>query len=297
MDDFLKLKLDKMKPEGRKAAVRYLLGGAVANQAKRKQQFEFELMSEYTEAAKEIVANWGRMQGLSTGFPSLDRLTKGLVGGEVTVIAARTSVGKTALAVNIANNVAIQGVPVLFVTLEMTKAQLTSRYLYINGGDTEDYYTAAALTVLQKQDELNWESIDGLIENFVENFTNGLVIIDHLHYFTRELQNAAEDIGRITKEFSKNAHRHNVPVVLISHVRKGSGDVNIDDLRGSSYIGQDADVVLTCGRSEDGSVLAVKVEKNRNRGIDADHSETKLLYDRTKITEMPGATMGMRYES
>lgn len=287
MDDFLKLKLDKLQDTKREEVLQYLLGITEDKRVLRSKQYDLDPLSDYTEEAKAIQENWGRFQGISSGYDTIDKLTKGFVGGELTVIAAKTTVGKTALAVNIANRVALKGTPVLFVTLEMTRPQLTSRFLFINGGDTDSYRKVAPLVVMQRSDELDWKSIDGLIGNFCKDFTNGFVVIDHLHYFTRELENVSEDLGRITKELKKNAIRHNVPVVLISHVRKSNGRISIEDLRGSSYVAQDADIVLLCGRSDDGKKLGVRIEKNRNRGYDYDNNEVWLFYDQTKITELP----------
>ncbi len=284
MDKYLQLKLDDLTEKKRGAVLDYLLKITKDTHDARRKDYRIESMADYADEAKQIAENWGKFQGISSGYPSIDKLTKGFVGGEVTVIAAKTSVGKTALAVNIANKVALQGLPVLFVTLEMTKAQLTSRFMFLNNDD--DYTKVESLVSFQKTDELDWKSIDGLIGNFCGEFTNGLVVIDHLHYFTRELEKASEDLGRITKEFTKNAKRHNVPIILISHVRKANGQISMEDLRGSSYIGQDTDIVLLCGRSEDGTKLGIKLAKNSNRGHDYHDDEIELLYDKTKISEV-----------
>lgn len=141
----------------------------------------------------------------------------------------------TLLAMNIANNIAKTGKRVLFVTLEMTHAELTSRYMYINGGaDSRDYKTVALNTLFQQNDELDWRDIDGLIKNAKERLDVDLVIIDHLHYFSRDTVNTAEDLGRITKEFKKNAIRYNIPIILISHIRKMAKDEQLsgESLRG-----------------------------------------------------------------
>jgi replicative DNA helicase len=239
-------------------------------------KFQLTSMADHIEAAKERYENWGKMFGLSTGFPSIDQLTLGMPGGELIIVAGETSRGKTLLSMNIANFVAKNGGRVLFVTLEMTYAELTSRYMFLNGGaDTEEFLTVAANTVFQHNDELDWKDIDGLIANAKQQLDVDLVVVDHLHYFTRELQNVAEDLGRITKEFSKNAKRHNIPIILISHVRKiGQGeDLNENALRGSSYIGQDADIVLFVARDPETNEMGVLMTKNRNRG---------KLSDRTK---------------
>jgi replicative DNA helicase len=259
---------------------------------------ESDLVSllEFGDAGNKMLQNWGKMQGISSGYPSVDRLTKGFVGGELTIVAGQTSYGKTALCLNIANNVALTGKTILFVSMEMSGAQINARYQKINGGMTDAYFTVAANTVLQKKDELNWKSIDALIGNAKEEMGVELVVIDHLHYFTRELEHASEDIGRIVKEIKKNCLRHNIPVLLISHIRKTNGqEATLEDLRGSSFIGQDADIVLMVGRDkEDMDSLFVKIEKNRNRGYDFAHNIAELEISETVITEKqeeaPGVT-------
>lgn len=252
----------------------------------KQNKYQVASMLDYIDASKERYAHWGELQGLSTGFPSIDTLTLGMVGGELIIIAGPTSRGKTLLSMNIANNIAKKGGRVLFVTLEMTHAELTSRYMYVNGGwDTNDFATVAANTIFQVNDELDWQDIDGLMQNAKEQLDVDLVIIDHLHYFTRELQNVAEDLGRITKEFKKNAKRYDIPVILISHIRKMQKDEELsgESLRGSSLIAQDADVVLMVNRDPETNQMGVMIDKNRNRGKLSDrtkdwfgHSEREL---------------------
>jgi replicative DNA helicase len=248
----------------------------VNNLGGKENKYQVASMLDYIDEAQERYDNWGKMQGLSTGFPSIDKLTLGLVGGELIIVAGQTSRGKTLLSMNIANNIAKTGKTVLFVTLEMTHAELTSRYMFVNGGaGSESFGGVAANTLFQANDELDWKDIDGLIKNAKEELNVDLVVIDHLHYFTRELANVAEDLGRITKEFKKNAIRYNIPIILISHVRKMAKDEQLsgESLRGSSLIAQDADIVLLVDRDPETNAMGVMVDKNRNRG---------KLSDRTK---------------
>lgn len=248
----------------------------VNNLGGKQNKYQVASMLDYIDEAQERYDNWGKMQGLSTGFPSIDKLTLGLVGGELIIVAGQTSRGKTLLSMNIANNIAKTGKTILFVTLEMTHAELTSRYMFVNGGaNSETFGSVASNTLFQANDELDWKDIDGLIKNAKEELNVDLVVIDHLHYFTRELANVAEDLGRITKEFKKNAIRYNIPVILISHVRKMAKDEQLsgESLRGSSLIAQDADIVLLVDRDPETNAMGVMVDKNRNRG---------KLSDRTK---------------
>lgn len=205
------------------------------NQKNNKQsKYEVVPMTDFIDEAENRYRLWGKMQGLSTGFSNIDRLTLGLVGGELIIIAGQTSRGKTLLSMNIANNVAKTGRIVLFVTLEMTHVELTSRYMYLNGGESKDFIEVSTNTLFQKNDELGWKDIDGLIRNAKEELGADLVVVDHLHYFTRETEKASEDLGRITKEFKKNAIRHNIPIILVSHVRKLGKDEKLsgESLRG-----------------------------------------------------------------
>lgn len=252
----------------------------------KQNKYQVASMLDYIDDAKERFENWGKMQGMSTGFPSIDELTLGLVGGELIIVAGPTSRGKTLLSMNISNNVALQGGKVLFVTLEMTKAELTSRYMFRNGGwNSEEFALVAANTIFQENDSLDWQDIAGLIANAKEELDVDLVVIDHLHYFTRELNNVAEDLGRITKEFKLAAIRHNIPIILISHIRKlaQGEELSGDSLRGSSLIAQDADVVLMVNRDPETNAMGVLIDKNRNRGKLSDRTKNWAGRDEREI--------------
>lgn len=240
------------------------------NQINGKQnKYQVSSMLDHVEEAEERYKHRDEIQGLSTGFPSIDKLTMGLVAGELIVVAGPTSKGKTLLSMHISNNVAKKGGRVLFITLEMTKAEMTSRYMYINGGSaTHDFQTVAANTIFQENDELDWKDIDGLIQNAKEQLDVDLVVIDHLHYFARDIKNAAEELGKITMTFKKNAIRHKLPIILISHIRKLGKDEDLsgDSLRGSSLIAQDSDIVLLVNRDPETNQMGVLIDKNRNRG-------------------------------
>lgn len=285
----MKVALEKIKDlsiEQREDLTNALVKKMLGAKADKLKKYEFESLAEYTEDAKILMQQWGKMQGVSSGFENIDKLTKGFVGGEVTIIAGKTSYGKTMASINIANQVALAGKPVLFVTMEMTKREVASRFMKINDSQPGDYQSVAQLVTMQREDELTWRDVDGLVGNFVKQFDRGLVVIDHLHYFTRQLENTAEDLGRITKEIKKNAIRHDVPVILVSHVRKVGNDqsATMEDLRGSSYIAQDADIVLMVGRdTEDKTIMSLKIEKNRNRGFDYDRSEAYFKLDTIKM--------------
>jgi replicative DNA helicase len=242
----------------------------------KKNKYQVSSMMDYVDASKERYKNWGKLQGLSTGFPSIDEQTLGMVDGELIIVAGPTSRGKTLLAMSISNNVAKYGGRVLFVTLEMTKEELTSRYMYVNGGwGTEEFALVSANTIFQDNDELDWKDIDGLIQNAKEQLDVDLVVIDHLHYFARDIKNASEELGKITMTFKKNAIRHKVPIILISHIRKLGKDEDLsgESLRGSSLIAQDSDIVLLVNRDPETNAMGILIDKNRNRGKISDRTK------------------------
>jgi Replicative DNA helicase len=266
---FLKSKIETLKPADQVKLYEYVLGASVEAAKSAAKELEFNMMIDYHDEIEFRMKNWGKIMGLHTGNWVLDRMTMGLAPGELTVIGGATSNGKTALSMNIAANIAKQGKSVLFVTLEMTHGEAGVRFRKILG--EEQYLNTAANIFFQKNDELSWKSIDGLVRKAKEEAECELVVIDHLHYFTREVQNVADELGNITKELKKNAIRHQLPIILISHTRKAPDShtrkTGINDLRGSSYIAQDADIVLMVERNlkEFPNDIIVTLEKNRNR--------------------------------
>lgn len=266
---FLKSKIETLKPADQVKLYEYVLGASVDAAKSAAKELEFNMMIDYHDEIEFRMKNWGKIMGLHTGNWVLDRMTMGLAPGELTVIGGATSNGKTALSMNIAANVAKQGKSVLFVTLEMTHGEAGVRFRKILG--EEQYLNTATNIFFQKNDELSWKSIDGLVRKAKEEAECELVVIDHLHYFTREVQNVADELGNITKELKKNAIRHQLPIILISHTRKAPDShtrkTGINDLRGSSYIAQDADIVLMVERNlkEFPNDIIVTLEKNRNR--------------------------------
>lgn len=266
---FLKGKIEALKPADQVKLYEYVLGASVETAKSARAELEFEMLADYHDEIEFRMKNWGKIMGLHTGNWVLDRMTMGLAPGELIVIGGATSNGKTVLSMNIAANVAKQGKSVLFVTLEMTHGEAGVRFRKILG--EEQYDKCGATIFFQKNDELSWHSIDGLIRKAKEEADCELVVIDHLHYFTREIQNIADELGNITKELKKNAIRHQLPIILISHTRKAPNShtrkTGINDLRGSSYIAQDADIVLMVERNlkEFPNDIIVTLEKNRNR--------------------------------
>ena len=239
------------------------------------------------EGSSKELEEWakkdGQLRGLTTGYWTLDRMTAGLCGGDLDVIAGVSSIGKTNLAVNMMARQMALGHKVAFVTLEMSKRSILQRLYSIM---TKNYFDGIMQTspmLVQEQDRIPYESIKYAVEQAKE-WGAEVFYIDHLHYFSRSMQNQAEGLGAITQEFKLVAKEYDIPIVLISQMRKTEGRRPTgDDLRGSALIKQDADIVLILDKNEeiikqDGTTENVRVtlDKNRDRLIWRIESEATL---------------------
>lgn len=200
-------------------------------------------------------------------------MTCGFAPGELTIVAGETSQGKTLLCCNVAANMIKEKHKVVFVTLEMTKAELLSRFWKILGYKTdgegcEQLVNACKYLRFQQIDRMDWKTIPYLIEQ-AKDWGAECVFIDHLHYFARDMHDMANELGIITQEFKQAAIKFNIPIVLVSHTRKiekGKKHADLNDLRGSSYIAQDADIVLMVWQDKDSpDTITIGLDKNRNR--------------------------------
>lgn len=219
------------------------------------------------------------LTGVPTGFPELDGLTGGLQSGDLIVVAARPSMGKTALAVNLAWTAAVlERTPVALFSLEMTRDQLVERMVCsearVNLSDFRnqrlakdaDWFalTHAADQLYQSQIHIDDTALVSVVQirnkarrwrsskSVFDGATNGLVVVDYLQLMrgrrgrsdTREREIA--DISRGLKALAKELH---VPVVALSQLNRSvesreNKRPRLSDLRESGAIEQDADLVV-----------------------------------------------------
>jgi replicative DNA helicase len=238
----------------------------------------------------------GHIYGLSTGYYSLDRLTSGLIKQEVVVLAARPGQGKTALALNIAYNLASSAdkIPVLFFSLEMSKRQLVQRLVSMITGIDLYHITNATLTSEQMS------KIDGAMQSLWElplhiDDTPGLTPLDLLRIARRAKKR--QGIKLIAVDYLQKVRAHergrtreqevsaainmtthiakeiDVPVLVLSQLNRGfedhaDGIPRLSDLRESGAIEQDAHQVWFVVREKAQDLYTgaatIYVEKNRN---------------------------------
>lgn len=213
----------------------------------------------------------GTMLGVPTGFADLDAMTLGLMPADMIVIAARPSVGKTSLAMNIAENVAIGAkMPVGIFSLEMnstslvtrmicSRAKVNIRSLRENGFLSEADFpklTAAASAIAQAPifiDETSGLSIMQLrskARRMVQQHGIKLFVIDYLqllHSNNRRCENRQQEVADISGGIKGLAKELDIPIVVLCQLNreadKREGRPKLSDLRESGSIEQDADIV------------------------------------------------------
>ena len=234
-------------------------------------QNDIAFLSTYEEQAMEYLKNEGKFQGVSTGYKSIDSLMGSFLPGEIFTLGGDTGHGKSLLAMNIAQNVYKQTQqPVLFINLELTVEQAVQRF-YNLAGEDRDY----AGIMVQTQLDINYTDIDHLMARAKEEDV-ALVVVDHLHFFDDSIgDNAHAAITRIMKYFKRCAMKHELPVLLLSHVtpsKKQDGSTYQPDLhsfKGSKSIEQVSDMVGFVFRHEDNTRLVdFYMRKNRSRPLE-----------------------------
>ena len=221
-----------------------------------------------------------RVSGLSTGFAKFDEMTGGLHGGELLILAARPSMGKTALALNIAQHVATHPQmrkPVAVFSLEMSSASLLTRLLcsaarvdqhkfragYLNADERRKLQVALAdLTesplFLDDTAGVNLMDIHSKLRRMQAEYGLSLVVIDYLQLMSSRgrNENRNQEVSAISRGLKLMAKDLNVPFLVLSQLSRASetriGDhkPQLSDLRDSGSIEQDADLVAFIFREE-----------------------------------------------
>jgi replicative DNA helicase len=214
----------------------------------------------------------GELSGLSTGFADLDKMTDGLHGGEMVIVAARPSMGKTSLAMNVAEHVALNlNLPVCVFSLEMSASSLILRMLcslarvnmrnirdgFMSEADfpklmTASSQLAAAKLLIDDTAGLSILQLRARARRLHQQHGIKLFVIDYLQLLNstarRAQENRQQEIADISSGLKALAKELNVPVMVLSQLnRELEKDKNrkprLSDLRESGSIEQDADLV------------------------------------------------------
>jgi replicative DNA helicase len=259
------------------------------------------LVVDLLDRVQEMADNPNDITGVPTGFIDLDRMTSGLQAGDMVVLAARPSMGKTAFAINIAEHVALnEGLPVAVFSMEMGAAQLAVRIVgsigRINQGNLrtgklsdEEWPRLTEAIERLRTVSLHIDETPGLTPSELRANARrlsrqcgklGLIVVDYLQLMSGSSasggDNRATELGEISRGLKMLAKELQCPVIALSQLNR-SVETRTDkrpmmsDLRESGAIEQDADIIMFIYRddyynkeSKEPNVAEIIIGKQRN---------------------------------
>lgn len=260
-------------------------------------------LEEAWQRIEKLHAGDGALRGVSTGFAELDNKLAGLQRSDLIVLAARPSLGKTSLALDIARNVALkENLPVGFFSIEMSQEQVIDRLISSQAG--VDMWRLRTGRLSGKGEENDFVRIRDAMETLskiplyiddvssptvmqiramsrrlqAEHGALGLVVIDYLQLIRghERAENRVQEVSEISRALKAMAKELNVPVLAISQLSRAvemrpAGRPKLSDLRESGSIEQDSDVVMFIYRedkvkenTDKKNIAEILIEKHRN---------------------------------
>ncbi|MBN3524277.1 replicative DNA helicase [Paenibacillus apiarius] len=258
-----------------------------------------DVLMEVYEKVEELNLQQGITTGIPSGFPDLDKMTSGFQRNDLIIVAARPSVGKTAFALNIAQNVGVRAKETVAIfSLEMSAAQLVQRMVC-----AESNVDAGRLRTGQLEDD-DWEKLTMSIgalseaEIYIDDTPGvtvadirakcrrlkkerglGMILIDYLqliHGRGKAGDNRQQEVSEISRTLKMIARELEVPVIALSQLSRGVEQRQdkrpmMSDLRESGSIEQDADIVAFLYRddyynqdTEKKNIIEIIIAKQRN---------------------------------
>jgi replicative DNA helicase len=262
-------------------------------------------LDHYFDELDERLRGGNRQAGLNSGFPDLDRLTGGFNDGELTILAARTSVGKTSMAMQMARNAALLGQTVLFVSLEMSQSELTQRLLCgltgVDGrrlrigrpstDDTDRLMEAweqcrqAPLYIADAPSQ-RMTQIEATARRLKAQEKLRLLVLDYAQLVEPEDRKIPrhEQVSQVSRRLKQLAKELDIPILALAQLNReaaASDRPRLYHLKESGSLEQDADTVLLLHRPDDDeNIVEVDVAKNRNGPT----GSVKLVFDKSTTT-------------
>ncbi|MEK7581863.1 MAG: replicative DNA helicase [Patescibacteria group bacterium] len=283
-----------------------------------------EVLGEVWERIDNLHKKDGGLRGVPTGFPELDSRLSGFQKSDLIILAARPSMGKTALALDIARKVALNyNVPIGIFSLEMSSQQLADRMvaaearvdawkLRTGGLKLEEDFNriGEALSGLSKaplfiDDEPSNSIIKmrSVARRLKREHNIGLIIVDYLQLMTptKNYDSMVNQVTEISRSLKGLARELDVPVLALSQLSRAvearGGKPRLSDLRDSGSIEQDADVVMFIHRedkykddSDKPNIAEILIEKHRNGPT----GKVELYFDDKKATFLSIDKTGMK---
>lgn len=241
--------------------------------------------------------------GLGTGLPAIDTIVRGLMPGDLIIIAGRPSMGKTALAVNIAEHVA-KTKPAAILSLEMTRRKIAARSIRyhehaLGGRDQAVDHLQGLKLFIDDSSTLNLGQVRARLRRLKQRHGLALAVIDYLQLINAKAEKRHEEVATISRGLKAIAKDLDVPIIAVSQLNRGAESradnrPMMSDLRESGQIEQDADVVAFVYREEYyrpdtpmKGIAEVIIRKNRDGGVGTAHLEFLPEFTRFKTLERP----------
>lgn len=258
------------------------------------------ILEESFERIDKLHKEKGTLRGVPTGFRDLDNILAGLQKSDLIILAARPSIGKSSLALNIVDHAACEEkVPTAIFSLEMSKDQIIDRFLALRGAvdswklrtgnlEDEDFgklnYAMGVLSeapiYIDDAPFLNVMEIRAKARRLQMEQGIGLIVVDYLQLMSgvnsRGADNRVQEVSEISRSLKALARELNVPILALSQLSRAvehrdNKKPMLADLRESGSIEQDADVVMFIYRddyydkeSENKNIAEILVRKHRN---------------------------------
>lgn len=274
-----------------------------------------EVLATSFDRLDELHKDKGQIRGVPTGYKDLDNILAGFQKSDLVVLAARPSMGKTALALNFTHNIAVQSAePVLMFSLEMSKEQLVDRLLSMESGvdawalrtgnlsDADFEKIAQAMGTLSEA-QIYIDDSPGITISDLRTKARreahkrqlGLIVVDYLQLMSGGSRfggdgNRVQEISEISRGLKGVARELNVPILALSQLSRSVESRHpqipqLADLRESGSIEQDADVVAFIYReeyynpdTERKKITDILIKKHRNGPTGA----VELFFDNEK---------------
>lgn len=264
---------------------------------------DVENILDIEQAFKRLIDSYKDEQdgtGILPPWNSVAKLTGAFEPGDLIILSATPKTGKTTLALNISLYISKKGLPTLLYCLEMRPERLVKKTMQIQGWKLEEELTPDTMVNLYRQlDEVplyfgyNYKkcTLDIVVETIrkgVRRYGFKFVVFDNLHFLARDISHQTQEVGMISKTFKLLAEELQIPIMLIAQPRKVDDNqvMGMNDLKDSSSIGADADMVIVLYRKKtknnDGTAetsfdptTLVRVDASRFKS----GGETLLYYD------------------
>ncbi|MCX6754830.1 MAG: replicative DNA helicase [Candidatus Nomurabacteria bacterium] len=271
-------------------------------------------LPEAWERLEKLHENKGEIRGVPTGFHDLDQYLSGLQKSDLIILAARPSMGKTTLALDIARQAALNhGTPTIIFSLEMSTQQLVDRLLAaqskVNAWNLRTGNLSSDGEFSKIRDSLDSLSkapifVDDMAGNSIIRMRSvcrriraehgiGLIIVDYLQLMStsKNYDNMVNQVTEISRSLKALAKEFDVPVIALSQLSRAvesrGGRPRLSDLRDSGSIEQDADIVMFIHREDKGkdesektNIAEILIEKHRNGPV----GKVDLYFDEKSTT-------------